>query len=284
MDQPLKAIFWNIWGHRHPEQIHTFLNEHSDADIICLTEVTHVENVGLPFRDTNLCYSDDPNEPPSQVDGYTQLTRWSGDSYTLRYDSATYAPWTCKLRNIRFDEVGFGSVLGGKSLIYGGAEIISFSEYPEFKSRVLQWGICETQDCRYLIAHIHGVWIPTNTKGDHDARLHQSCEIRRHLQSIAQQFQVDKVVFGGDLNLDITTEALRVLESGVHPSDAVYRNLVKEHKITNTRTKSYRKMGLPGLSMFADYVLVNETVDVHSFEVYNHIDASDHAPLVVTFS
>jgi endonuclease/exonuclease/phosphatase family metal-dependent hydrolase len=284
MNTPLKAIFWNIWGHRHPEQINNFLNQHRDADFICLTEVTHVESIGLPFRDTILCYSDNPNEAPSQVNGYDQLQQHLSDRYSFRYDSATYAPWTCQVRDIQFNNVGFGSMVGVK---YGEkihAEIIAFPEYPKLKPRVLQWVIHERNGVRYLIAHIHGVWIKGNTKGDHPARLIQSKKVREIIKRECLNQRIDKVIFGGDLNLDAKTQSLSLLQCGEQcESDEQFYNLITDFGITNTRTKEYRDYETAGAILYADYVFTSQTVDVHEFTVHNDVLASDHAPLVVRF-
>ena len=91
-------------------------------------------------------------------------------------------------------------------------------------------------------------------------------------------YGVDKIIFGGDFNLDINTNALRLIE-GEH-----YRNLIKEFGVTSTRTKAYRDYNKDGVSLYADYVLVSQNVNVRSFQVHNETLASDHAPLVVEFS
>ena len=273
-----------MWGHRHPQQINDFLDQHRDADFICLTEVTHVESLGIPFRDTNLCYSENPNEAPSQVDGFGQLQLQLHNSHYLRYDSATYAPWTCQERNIRFNDVGFGSILGVKNGTEVHAEIIAFHKYPELKPRVLQWAICEKAGVRYLVAHIHGVWIRDNTKGDHPARFIQSKKVREIIMRECINHKIDKVIFGGDLNLGANTHSLFLLQHGENSeSDEKFYNLITDFGITNTRTKRYRHYDTEGMTLYADYVFTSKTVEVHEFTIHNEVMASDHAPLVIKF-
>lgn len=153
------------------------------------------------------------------------------------------------------------------------------------KARVLQWLIFDRGSVRYLVAHLHGVWFEENTKGDHPARLEQSTAITLKLDRLRRMYQVDKIIFGGDLNLDINTEALRRLERGGVVSPPLrLRNLIREFDIVDTRTSAYRKHGQAGETMYADYALVSSNVCVHDFTVDTKLTISDHAPLVLTFS
>lgn len=276
-----QAIFWNIWGHRRAFELHNFLEEQANTtDVICLTEVTDISNREQDKLTTNLCHSDREDENATQVDGYRQLYNHFRKDFHLLYNTATRAKWTCQNHQTVFKGVGFGSVIMLKSdlLLYDwGSETITLSGKLSY-SRVLQWVCYKKGNTRYLLAHLHGIWVKGNTKGDCEERRQQSLLVKRKLSYLISLYGVDKVIFGGDLNLDINTKALSLLEG------KQYRNLVKEFGITNTRTPSYRKFGLSDHSMYADYVLVSKKVEVSSFTVHNHISASDHAPLIVSFS
>ncbi len=278
MNSQSKVIFWNIWGHRYSREIHDYLMQHANADVMCLTEVTDATQQEIDKNGRNFVYSGD--EAASQVDGFAQLREQFGDTGEVFYVTADYRKWKCIKTDARFSKVGFGSALIVKndlSIVEHGHELLAFDE-EDLKSRVLQWIVYIKKNTRYLVAHIHGVWIKGNTKGDHAARDKQSLFIREILARIAHLYGVDKIIFGGDLNLDIETEALKILEGDN------WRNLIKEYGIANTRTAAYRHLGLDGYSMYADYVLVSQTVDVHSFTVDNNLLASDHAPLIVEFT
>ena len=287
MEKASKVIFWNIWGHRHADELHSFLEEHSsDADVFCLTEVTDISDKELGRLGTVLCHSARTDEQASHVNGHQQLRERFAHLYDLIYQSGTRAKWTCEQTGTIFRGVGFGSALLVKKelLVLGtGNDKLHFSD-EAVHSRVLQWVVYQKGTLRYLVAHFHGVWIQGNTKGDHLARTEQSYAVRQRLNFLTGFYNIDKVIFGGDFNLDIATEALRQLESGADGHGTKYRNLVKEFGINSTRTKSYRHFGLEGHSMFADYVLANEAAVVESFEVLTDATASDHAPLIVQFS
>ncbi len=55
------------------------------------------------------------------------------------------------------------------------------------------------------------------------------------------------------------------------------RNLVKEYRVTSTRSQLYKKP-----DKFADYILVSPEVIVEDFKVLEE-EMSDHLPLLLTF-
>lgn len=282
----LNVCFWNMWGHRYPKGIHHFLLDTAKhAAVICGTEVTHISRKQELTLTAVTKYGSNPAEPPARVNGYAQLQSQL-TQYDLRYHSPEVSDWQCERDGTRFREVGFGSVLAtrqGMRVIASG-EVLICTNMDGLVPRVLQWVILEQFGFRYLIAHIHGVWIAENTKGDHVARSIQSRQIRAALKSLMEEYNLDKVVLGGDFNLDLSTEALRILcqgENGIS-NDLQLRNLVTDYGIPSTRTPSYRKYGVPGETLYADYVLVSPSVVVEQFTVHTEVLASDHAPLVVS--
>lgn len=285
MNTASKIAFWNIWGHRYGGDVHTFLKQHADVDIFCLTEVTDVKQSEIDKRGHNLVFTGD--EAASQVDGYAQLVREFGETHTIFYTTADYREWKCEKTGVRFKDVGFGSALvvqAGVNIIDAGNIIIDFKEV-DFKSRAVQWIVYEKGGVRYLVLHLHGLWIRGNTKGDHDARYHQSDFVREIIANLCKEHRIEKVIFGGDFNLDLNTYALYLMQNGRDGMDEVkFRNLIVENHITNTRTRQYRNYEVDGSSQYADYILVSGAVEVHSFAVDNNTMASDHAPLIVSFS
>ncbi len=279
-----KVMFWNIWGHRYPDALHKHIAKHMpEVDIFCFTEVTRIKynHSYVPTVFT----SDSKTEAPSQLNGINQLINLMKEDYQTVYYSPTSENWVCHRTGNSYRSVGFGSALMYRldlGVFMTGRKFIC-KKQPGISSRVLQWIIYQKGDVRYLVAHLHGVWITGNTKGDDPIRLTQSIEVRRALQSLVNKYHVDRIVFGGDLNLALETQALAALLEG--PGSTIdYRNLIGEHKIPDTRTPLYRKHGMAGESMHADYAIVSPKVEVHRFEVGNKVLASDHAPLLVEFS
>ena len=280
-----KVIFWNIWGHRNPEELHQLLKQHaSETDVFCLTEVTDIDASELAQLETVLRHGENPLEKPQHVNGFVQLQALFAETHDLQYESATRTDWTCQKTAVLFPAVGFGSALiicKELDVVATGFEIIGNTD--GVQPRIIQWVIYDKNEMRYLVAHLHGVWIKENTKGDHPVRDLQSEYVRATLEGLRQEYRAQKIIFGGDLNLDMQTKALRALESGAGVSDQVLRNLISEFNVSGTRTAAYRKFNEPG-ALFADYVLVSNEVIVDSLVVLTEELASDHAPLIVNFS
>jgi len=278
------ALFWNIWGHRHPEGIHRHIESlGSELVVACLTEVTSMRRLYDPIPRVHT--STDLAEPPSSINGLEQLTATFGGQFDIAYNTPQHRTWRCEVTGTKYDGIGFGSAL----LIKKGLEVVAIGHHPVLagmpnnKERVLQYVVYRKDGNTYIVAHLHGVWIKGNTKGDDPLRDRQSRIVLDFLLTLTRAYGTGHVVFGGDLNLDLNTKALRILERG-GGLELRYRNLIRKYKIANTRTPAYRKYGQPDASRYADYVLVSPEVEVHDFKVMNHVTASDHAPLLVKFS
>ena len=116
----------------------------------------------------------------------------------------------------------------------------------------------------YTICNLHGHWTPSN-KGDNEARLEQSYNIKKILDSIE-----GAKILCGDFNLAPDTKSMKILENDM-------RNLVKEYKVTSTRSHFYTKE-----VKFADYIMVSPEVKVKDFKVLQDV-VSDHLPLLLEF-
>jgi endonuclease/exonuclease/phosphatase family metal-dependent hydrolase len=155
------------------------------------------------------------------------------------------------------------------------------ADVPDVRPRILQCMVFCKDDKTTIIAHLHGVWFKENSKGDDPRRITQSRVVAAHLAMLARRHNTKRIVFGGDLNLDIGTEAIAILERGF--DGMPLRNLIREYGIKSTRTPRYRKFGQEGESRYADYVFVSPEVEVLEFSVDTTELASDHAPLRIVF-
>lgn len=283
------AIFWNIWGSRHPTALNRYLERLWDEglEIALLTEVTDTPfDAAIPLVHT----SSRASEPPSHLNGLNRIRNALPKHIQIKYDARERRTWNCQMQaDVRIPDVGFGSAMlydrrTIKPIDIGSTTILGANPW-DLRPRTLQWIAFQKGSFTYLVAHLHGVWIEGNTKGDHAARLQQSEEVTLWLSFLKRYLEVDKFIFGGDLNLDINTEALRRLERGGVVSPPLrLRNLIREFDIVDTRTSAYRKHGQAGETMYADYALVSSNVCVHDFTVDTKLTISDHAPLLLTFS
>lgn len=133
---------------------------------------------------------------------------------------------------------------------------------------LVMMGTINIRDEKMVIANVHGKPYHPDDKKDTEGRLRQSKEI---IESI-EMCRGEKMVIGGDFNLDIDTESIRMFEK------AGYRNLIKEFGIKTTRNRL--AWIYPEKHLFADYVFVSPEVKVKSFEVID-ILVSDHLPMVL---
>jgi len=131
--------------------------------------------------------------------------------------------------------------------------------------RIIQYIEIETKGKKYTVVNFHGLW-NEKKKLDTPTRLEQSKNIRAFMDSC-----VGEKILCGDFNLKPDTKSLALLEKGM-------RNLIKEYKITSTRTLIYDKP-----EKFADYVLVSKGIRVKNFKVLDDT-VSDHAPMFLDFS
>ena len=84
-----KAIFWNSWSFRNADGIYALLEQHSDADIFCLTEVTDIDAKEVAKNGHNLAYTGlAAGENAAQVDNLAQLRSRFGDSREISYMTA----------------------------------------------------------------------------------------------------------------------------------------------------------------------------------------------------
>jgi endonuclease/exonuclease/phosphatase family metal-dependent hydrolase len=121
----------------------------------------------------------------------------------------------------------------------------------------------------------HGKSRPGN-KLDTPERLKQSETIVDYFKNVS-----GPKIIGGDFNLDINTESLKIIEQ------SGYKNLIKEFNIQNTRNKLCwdqfpDEVKQYGKQYFADYCFVSPEVKVINFAVPN-VEVSDHEPLILDF-
>ena len=119
-----------------------------------------------------------------------------------------------------------------------------------------------------VVAHMHGLR-DLNGKMDTPERTAQA----NKFLSIANQMtqKNDALVVCGDFNVEPDSETLRIF------GKAGLTELVTTRTTKGTRNSQYKKQ-----SRFADYMLVNENIDVMDFEVVFQPEVSDHCPLILS--
>jgi len=84
------------------------------------------------------------------------------------------------------------------------------------------------------------------------------------------KFDGEKILCG-DFNLNPNTQSVSILDRGM-------KNLIKNFKITSTRSSLYKKD-----EKFADYMIVSNGINIVNFKVKEDL-VSDHLPLYLEFA
>ena len=290
------ALIGNNWGGRSQQTLIDYVVAQAETcDLMAFTEVNH-----LPGTDGTVpLYMTNPRDKASGLHDQIMLNQFEVLSQELYWTHAPYFTaenchtYMCA-SGAKYPQTQYGNALFTHcsiDVIETGSIFIlgEFNGTLENGSspRVLQYVVFRMNGQWYLFAHFHGVWYKCprtgNTKSDGPLRVTQSANVLTTLEKIAAKYAVEKVVFGGDFNLDIDTHALRMFEQGSAAGLMKFRNLIKEFGITNTRTPLYREWGNPDASMFADYVFVSKAVQVHELTRVG-FKTSDHVHLQLDFS
>lgn len=245
----MKLITLNIWGGIVFEPLMDFFKKHAeDTDIFCLQEVfNNLPGVPSKVQTKNprlTIYSDIKAVLP-QFDSYTHPTEDTEESLAM------FVRKTIPIDSI--DEI----------FVYRWKNAMENNDPSTYGINVeyLQFHYGEK---KYTICNLHGHWTP-NFKGDNPARLEQSQNIKKLLDG----FDGAKILCG-DFNVAPDTQSIAILETSM-------KNLIKEYKITSTRSHLYTKE-----VKFSDYIMVSSEIRVKKFEVIQDV-VSDHLPLLLEF-
>jgi len=242
----MKIITLNLWGGRMYQPLLDFILKNQDVDIFCFQEIYH-NALGKNKWDSNGEHFDFYNEMqlllPNHI-GYFCPT--VGDYY------------------------GLASFVRKNLLVLSHGEIDIYQN-PEHDgrgashSRKALWLNMQIKNTKLSIINVHGLW---NGQGKIDTpeRIEQSKRIRSFMDSI-ESFKI----VCGDFNLLPETESMCILEQNM-------QNLIKDYKVTTTRTSLYTNSEKSG--KFADYILVSNDIKIFNFNVLPD-EVSDHSALLV---
>ena len=245
----MKLITLNIWGGKVFEPLMDFFQKRArDTDIFCLQEVFNNPPYIKSRVQTKVAKEDiykDIEKILFEFDGYFAPTQEGEESLTM------------------FVRKNFGLREMGEQFVYRWRNAMEGNDASTYGINV-QYAKFRKGEKDYMVCNLHGHWTP-NYKGDNPARLEQSHNIKKLLDG----FKGAKILCG-DFNVAPETKSMMILESSM-------RNLIKEYKVTSTRSPLYAKE-----VKFADYILVSAEVQVKKFEVIQDV-VSDHLPLLLEF-
>jgi hypothetical protein len=270
----------NSWGNCQNEAFTSFIRGQSkQADVLGISEVFHTPSADLYQVSHENSWVQHLNNRELLT---TDLSITAPDQFDSLYVPNSVNETRCctKTKTVVAGS-NFGNILftrkgpvtrTGSNVIFAGIKNTDKSP----SARNCQWAVVRRNGLNHLLLQFHGMWIEGNTKGNSPYRDQQSQSVIMLIDYLKILYNIDKVVFGGDFNLDIDTTALQLFV------DAGYRNLNVELGHRNTRTELYREYNNPDASKYADYMFVSDTVNVVDFQVPN-IPISDHRPLIIEF-
>lgn len=256
----MRLLSLNIWAASRGQILFDYLKEQAPGtDVFCFQEVTDAP-AASPDRhgDARIHLLDElkallPGFVPYYVPTYKGFSLGKKVEFEMNFGLATFV------------KAGINVVGSGSDYIFGSYDTKideNFQNEPKSILRVT----CKVKGKLLHVYNVHGMWYP-GTKVDSPERLLQSQKIL----AIMEQQQGAKILCG-DFNLNPDTKSFAMIGS-------VYRDLIRDFKITNTRNKiSWDRHNT--IQHFADFTFVSSDVEVNSFEVpYNEV--SDHLPMIL---
>ncbi len=252
----MKIITLNTWGGRAGrEGLLAFIEKHkADTDIFCFQEIWSAPHdylngvaVGGVVLDSSKIMTHGLQDISASLDNFEP---YFNPHYTDHYGLLMMINKGLRVKN------------QGEVYVYKDKGYSSQKDVGNH-ARNIQYAEVEKNGRDFMVVNFHGLW---NGKGkdDCDERLLQSDNIISFLKKAKTP-----IIFCGDFNLNPETESLKKFEAfGL-------RNLIREYKVTSTRTSLYTKP-----AKFADYIFVSKDLKVQDFEVLTD-EVSDHSPLSI---
>ncbi len=244
----MKIITLNLWGGKIKKELFDFI-EKSTADVFCFQEVFNSlsdKSLALKFINQSEVAGDlfqNIKKLRPDMEGYFQPT--SNRAYGL----AIFIKKSIKVIETRGVLIHDGSL--------HQADILA-----DQQNRFLQIIRFSLNNSEYVIMNLHGHW--TRDGLDNPYIINQTEKIIKEIDN----FSTLPVILSGDFNLSPDSVSIKKLSKKL-------KNLILENNITSTRTKY-----CPYPIRFADYIFVNEKVEVKGFIVLPD-NVSDHYPLLI---
>lgn len=265
----MRVLSLNVWGGKLYEPLIRYLAE-VDADVYCLQEV--VRTPGYPGSE--LIYRDGDLRLPQRTKLFEDI-RSILPEHDARFFPASRGPLFDNEEREFKSEFGLATfvrrslpVIGeAMGFVHGAFSGDGWGEHPRSRNahcfRIFDAG----QGAAITLAHMHGLREPA---GKHDSPIRER-QAERLADLVRHVWPGDeRLIVCGDFNvLPASVTFTKLSELGLN-------DLVTGHGHTDTRTSHYEKPG-----RYADYMLVNDAVEVVSFDVVGEPEVSDHRALLL---
>ncbi len=249
----MRLISLNTWAGKMYDKLESFIKREAErTDIFCFQEI--LENAFLTKEQiaAKKAYAGVGQEDVMDLGLRIEKILPSFDKFISKpYTSSGDRLAIFSKRTLGIKEVSEHLLVGPINLTYNNTQLT-----------VSSLAQCATTPDGIAVINTHGLWF-YGAKTDTPDRITQS----KSLISIMHSLPVTKKILIGDFNLLPDTESIKML-------DGEMRNLIKEYKITTTRSNFARK----NKGLFADYAFISKDVDLVEFEVLDE-EVSDHLAL-----
>ena len=266
----MRVLSLNCWGGRLGRPLVDYLAA-AAADVLCLQEVIHTPGCPQEW----LSYRDDGAELPQRADLFGELRTALPDHAPhfcpaargdlFHGDRPVATAWGIATF-VRRDLAVIGQAQG---FVHGDYAATGWGPHPRARNAHVVRVYDHAAGRTVTIAHLHGLRDPAG-KADTPARRAQAERFAALIRAVAQPD--DALIACGDFNLLPGSATFQILAA------LGLADLVTAHGHTDTRTSHYGKQ-----PRWADYLLVNDRVQVDRFAVVAAPEVSDHRPLVLDF-
>ncbi|UOB18626.1 endonuclease/exonuclease/phosphatase family protein [Abyssalbus ytuae] len=265
----MKIMCLNGWGGKLYDKLLPYLTE-ENPDILCLQEVVHTpvtEKDWLTYKDGNHIL---PQRANFFRDVQTVLPNHIGifcpASQGILWDKETKIPSQWGLAT--FVRKSYPIIEQIQGFVHKSYSPYEYGEHPRSRNAHAVKVFDYKENRTVVVAHMHGLR-DLNGKMDTPERAVQAQKLMSLTNELSEKN--DALVICGDFNVEPDSETLKIL------SKAGLTELVTTRTTKGTRNSQYKKK-----SKFADYMLVNEHINVFDFKVIFNPEVSDHCPLLLT--
>ena len=264
----MRIMCLNGWGGKLHEDILPYLTD-TAPDVLCLQEVVHSPETAKNW----LTYRDGDHVLPQRANFFRDVTKALPEHIAVFCPAAQGVLWDedqpipSQWGLATFVHRSYPIVGQVQGFVHKCYSPVGYGAHPRSRSahgvRVYDYG----RERFVSITHMHGL---RDLKGKMDTA-ERAAQAHRLLNISSQLSEAqDVVVICGDFNVEPDSETLVIL------SEAGMSELVTGRGFGSTRNSHYKKPG-----KFADYMMINDTSVVTTFDVICDPEVSDHCPLVL---
>ncbi|GAB5558501.1 MAG: endonuclease/exonuclease/phosphatase family protein [Synoicihabitans sp.] len=259
----------NGWGGKLHDRLLPYLQA-VDPDVLCLQEVVHTPTTKKPW----LTYRDGDHVLPQRANFYRDIANnlpghtgvFCAAARGVLWDDQTEIPSYWGLAT--WVRQTYPVIAQKQTFVHKTFSPHTYGDHPRSRPAHAVRVFDYEKDRPITIAHMHGL---RDLRGKIDTA--ERAQQAKVFLDLARDVSTDDdpVVLCGDFNVGPQSETLEIL------GNAGFTELVTSRTHQGTRNSLY-----PKPEKYADYLLVNDAVEVMEFDVVFEPEVSDHCPLILS--